>query len=165
MVPGSNRVQSSEAPLWETGLLRMMLLSLRGGFEPGIPETAPVVSLINECQIQGQCQGQNEKSRKSWAFKDHQTLEMAPIDFPIAPKNVPIPSALWRAPETACGVPSVYDGGLGSNVEYWRCRHPGRRLENEGTDMNRGTQSRRKQKTLPSYTIHAFKPMQSMGSY
>ncbi|KAL4566596.1 hypothetical protein LXL04_030715 [Taraxacum kok-saghyz] len=35
MVPGSNRVQSSEVSLWETGLLRMMLLSLRGGFELG----------------------------------------------------------------------------------------------------------------------------------
>ncbi|KAL4580671.1 hypothetical protein LXL04_016872 [Taraxacum kok-saghyz] len=35
MVPGANRVQSSEAPLWKTGLLRMLLLSLRGGFEPG----------------------------------------------------------------------------------------------------------------------------------
>ncbi|KAL4560629.1 hypothetical protein LXL04_032782 [Taraxacum kok-saghyz] len=35
MVSGSNRVQSSEAPLWETGLLRILLLSLRGGFEPG----------------------------------------------------------------------------------------------------------------------------------
>ncbi|KAL4564803.1 hypothetical protein LXL04_028874 [Taraxacum kok-saghyz] len=35
MVPDSNRVQSSEAPLWETELLGMMLLSLRGGFGPG----------------------------------------------------------------------------------------------------------------------------------
>ncbi|KAL4564812.1 hypothetical protein LXL04_028883 [Taraxacum kok-saghyz] len=35
MVPGSNRVQSSEAPLWKTELLRMLLLSLRGGFGPG----------------------------------------------------------------------------------------------------------------------------------
>ncbi|KAL4557810.1 hypothetical protein LXL04_036002 [Taraxacum kok-saghyz] len=34
MVSGSNRVQSSETPLWKTGLLRMLLLSLRGGFEP-----------------------------------------------------------------------------------------------------------------------------------
>ncbi|KAL4566447.1 hypothetical protein LXL04_030562 [Taraxacum kok-saghyz] len=35
MMPGSNRVQSSEVLLWKTGLLRMLLLSLRRGFEPG----------------------------------------------------------------------------------------------------------------------------------
>ncbi|KAL4565968.1 hypothetical protein LXL04_030075 [Taraxacum kok-saghyz] len=35
IVSGSNRVQSSESHLWETGLLRMLFLSLRGGFKPG----------------------------------------------------------------------------------------------------------------------------------
>ncbi|KAL7593841.1 hypothetical protein Lser_V15G33105 [Lactuca serriola] len=45
-----------------------------------------------QSQSQSQSQSQGERRRNNWASKDHQPLEMAPIDDPIVPKLVPVPS-------------------------------------------------------------------------
>ncbi|KAL4586897.1 hypothetical protein LXL04_011545 [Taraxacum kok-saghyz] len=55
-VPSSIRVQSSEAPIWETGLLRMLLLSLRGGIEPGFVGSHDITALGYDMQKIEVCQ-------------------------------------------------------------------------------------------------------------